>query len=273
MKKALFAIAVATTVFASNAKAQFSVGVGYANEFITSKESSVLPESLEGNAWQKERTNLSGFYVEGSYNWVFASVGPGKFALQPGVRYYCMSNLETNGRVNVKYEMEGTVSHTTRRNKTRISNHFIDIPVNVKYSYDFVPGALKGYVFAGPSFSLGLAANSVETTKVNESVDDKTIKGKSIERVNAYTGKFYYKIFDPQTDETKIEKGKNDEYKSYNMFDLKLAIGIGITVAEKVDIKFGYNIGLLNRSFIKNTADIKYSTHSNVLHFGAAYNF
>ena len=29
---------------------------------------------------------------------------------------------------------------------------------------------------------------------------------------------------------------------AYNMFDLKLAFGLGMTVSEKVDIKFGYNL-------------------------------
>lgn len=57
------------------------------------------------------------------------------------------------------------------------------------------------------------------------------------------------------------------------MFDLKLALGLGVTVSEKVDIKFGYNIGLLNRSYIKNKNDMRYSTHSNILHFGVAYKF
>ena len=56
----------------------------------------------------------------------------------------------------------------------------------------------------------------------------------------------------------------------YNMFDLKLALGLGVTVSEKVDIKAGYNIGLLNRAYPKVD---DYSVHSNVFYFGVAYNF
>lgn len=29
---------------------------------------------------------------------------------------------------------------------------------------------------------------------------------------------------------------------AFNMFDLKLAFGLGMTVSEKVDVKFGYNL-------------------------------
>lgn len=46
-----------------------------------------------------------------------------------------------------------------------------------------------------------------------------------------------------------------------------------MTVSEKVDVKFGYNLGLLNRSFVKNDDTTKYSAHSNVLYFGVTYNF
>ena len=57
------------------------------------------------------------------------------------------------------------------------------------------------------------------------------------------------------------------------MFDLKIALGLGVTISEKVDVKFGYNIGLLNKAYVKKANDIKYSIHSNLLYFGAAYNF
>ena len=273
MKRTLFAMVVAAMAFAVNANAQFSVGVGYANESIISKEAAVLGDDYKGYSWEKNRSHLNGFYIEGAYNWEFASAGPGTFALQPGIRYYCMTDLTYNAKSNIKYETGGQEGHGKANEKSRISDHFIDIPVNVKYAYDFIPGALKGYVFAGPTFSLGIAANSVSTEKANASYDGETIKYKDIERYNAYTGKYYIKSYDTTTEEYDIEEGKDDSYKQYGMFDLKLAVGLGVTVAEKVDIKFGYNIGLLNRAFIKNTDNAKYSVHSNVLHFGVAYNF
>ena len=70
-----------------------------------------------------------------------------------------------------------------------------------------------------------------------------------------------------------MDKGQSGVYKRYKMFDLKLALGLGVTVSEKVDIKVGYNIGLLNRIVHKIDDYAKYSAHSNVLYFGVAYNF
>lgn len=94
----------------------------------------------------------------------------------------------------------------------------------------------------------------------------------SLVKINAYNGKYYNKVYNYSTEEFDLEKKQSDEYKAFNMFDLKLAFGLGMTVSEKVDVKFGYNLGLLNRSFVKNDDTTKYSAHSNVLYFGVIYN-
>ena len=57
------------------------------------------------------------------------------------------------------------------------------------------------------------------------------------------------------------------------MFDIKIALGLGVTIMENIDIKFGYNIGLLNRSFIKEQNSTKYTANTNIMYFGVAYNF
>ena len=161
---------------------------------------------------------------------------------------------------------------TIKKNNAGIIANHIN-PINVKYSYDIVSGALKAYAFAGPVISVGMAASSIKATSYYSQYDGEKVDYKEINKVNAYTGKYVFKDYNSDTDEVESEKGKDDKYKSFNMFDLKLALGLGITISEKIDIKFGYNIGLLNRSFIKNADDTKFATHSNVLYFGAAYNF
>ena len=90
MKKSFWVAVVAAMIFAVNAEAQFSVGVGYANEKVISKTSSKDSDvglGLKATAWDKSRKQLDGFYVEASYNWEFATLGSSAFALQPGVRY------------------------------------------------------------------------------------------------------------------------------------------------------------------------------------------
>lgn len=273
MKNLFFAMVVAAMAFAVNANAQISVGVGYANETVVSKTSHKMPDGIKGYSWDKNKMQLDGFYLEAAYNLDFASVASGTLSLQPGIRYYCLSNLNSKSKMNAKGDDDGKKGILKSSEKNSYSDHFIDIPINVKYSYDIVSGALKAYAFAGPVISLGMAASSVKATSYYSQYDGEKVDYKEINKVNAYTGKYVFKDYNSDTDEVESEKGKDDKYKSFNMFDLKLALGLGITISEKIDIKFGYNIGLLNRSFIKNADDTKFATHSNVLYFGAAYNF
>lgn len=273
MKKLFFAAFVAAIAFAVNANAQISVGVGYANETVVSKEAEKLGEDVKGHSWAKSRMKLDGIYVEFAYNWELASVGPGAISLQPGIRYNWLTNNEAAGSMRYSAEVDDKKQKVNLTTRERSANHFIDVPLHVKYSYEFVPGALKAYAFAGPVFSLGLAARSVSYTKGKTTNGVESVKLYGVEKINAYTGKYYSKSYDLITEDYEIEKLRSDEYKAFNMFDLKLALGLGITVSEKVDVKFGYNIGLLNRSFMKNDEDTKYSAHSNVLYFGVSYNF
>ena len=269
MKKTLFAILVTAMAFAVNATAQISVGVGYANETLISKGNAVLESGQNGYSWTKSNEQLNGFYIEASYDWEFASLGSGDFILQPGVRYYCLTQKVLHSKSDIKDNSDHYKANATNR----ISDHLLDIPVNVKYAYDFIPGTFKAYAFAGPTLSFGLAATNVTRSMVYGSVNDKVTEYTNVERYNGYTGKYYHKTYNSGTKNYEIEKGKKDEYKEYNMFDLKLALGLGVTIVENIDIKFGYNIGLLNRSFIKELDDTKYSAHSNIMYFGVAYNF
>ena len=272
MKKYLFVAVMAAMVFAVNAKAQLSVGVGYANERVTSKTSYDLGDDVKGYAWTKSHMQLDGFYVEADYNWEFAKVGPGTFALQPGVRYTLLTSPVSGTKANfsTKVDVDAKCKYTEH---ARYTNHLLDIPVNVKYSYEFVPGALKAYVFAGPVFSLGLSASEISVAKGKSNIDGESDKYYSSEKYNVYTGKYTVKAYNPETKKYDVETNKDDLYKVYNAFDLKLGLGAGVTLCDKVDVKFGYNIGLLNRSFVKNHDSEKYSAHSNIMYFGVAYNF
>lgn len=273
MKKLLFASVVVAMAFAVNASAQISVGAGYVNETVITKEASILGEGYSGYSWSKDRMQLNGFYLEAMYNWNFAQAGPGDLALQAGLRYNCLTNFNENSKTNITYTEGESITSLKGFSKNRTSDHFIDIPVHLAYAYNVVPGSVRAYAFAGPVLSLGLAAQSTSSSKTNTIYDGDRNLTREIERYNAYTGNYYIKSFDNETNKYNIDRGRDDKYKLYNMFDLKLALGVGVTISEKVDIKLGYNIGLLNRSFIKNTNDTKYSVHSNVFYFGTAYNF
>ena len=274
MKKMFFAAAVAALAFAVNASAQFSVGVGYANEKEINKTVVNLPDGYKGSArLEAPGLKLDGFYVEASYNWEFTNMGASAFALQPGLRY----TMLTSSNSVIKAKVSKDNDKLSYLDKSRYSNHLLEMPINVKYSYEFVPDALKAYVFAGPVLSFGLAANSVEVYKNEYTLNGEPGKEYSRSKMNYYNGKYSSKEYNSETKKYDTNKGTDSDYKLYNAFDIKFGIGAGVTVCEKLDIKFGYNFGLLNRSAVKEVEyqgyEAKSSTHSNIMYFGVAYNF
>lgn len=216
---------------------------------------------------------LDGIYVEVAYNWDLTTVGDGALSLQPGLRYNWVTSNQGTSKARYNGDVSGKKYEVNATTRSRFANHFIDIPVHLRYSYDFVPGTFKAYAFAGSVFSLGLAANSTDCSKGSVVYGGEEKKTYDLEKINVYNGKYYNRYYDTAAKKYEVDKGQSDDYKMYNMFDLKLALGLGVTVSEKVDIKVGYNIGLLNRIVHKIDGYAKYSAHSNVLYFGVAYNF
>jgi hypothetical protein len=214
MKKIYFILSAAMMFFAINANAQFGVGVGY----------NLLNNTTKA-AGESDDDSLNGFFIEGTYDFNFLEAKWGSLGLQPGVRYTFGGETDTEEIAGIK-------------TKASLAEHYLDIPVNVKYSYEFIQSKLKAYAFAGPVFSLGLASTAAASVEDNK------------EKINNY---------------------KDTEY---GRFDLKLGIGAGVTLAEKFNVKLGYNIGMLNRYTGEQLSkDNKLSTHTGVFFVGVGYNF
>lgn len=227
MKKFYFVLVCAAAMFfAVDANAQLGVGVGYnlGSNFT----------SLDDDA-----QNLSGFYLEATYDWNFIDKSWGSLALQPGVRFSYVGEADSEEEFGVKL-------------KASTNETYLDIPVNVKYSYDL--GSVKLSAFAGPVFSMGLTSTKKLVTKA----DGET--GKIV--AHNYTGKVVTKG-DGATGE--LEGGVTD----YGRFDIKVGVGVGATVMDKLNVKVGYNFGTLNR--YTGEADVRYST--NVFYVGLGFMF
>ena len=214
MKKIyLTVLTFAAMFFAVDAYAQLGVGVGYN-----------LLNTTQKLADESDDESLNGFYVEATYDFNFLEAKWGSLGIQPGLRYSFAGETESE-------QMPGL---TTRASLTE---HYLDIPVNVKYSYDIMPSTLKAYAFAGPVFSCGLASSL--KVKANDS------------------------------------SVKTNNYKDteYGRFDIKLGLGAGVTLMEKFDVKLGYNIGLLNRYTGEQIDNFKSKTHTGVFYVGVGFNF
>jgi hypothetical protein len=208
MKKIYFIIAAAAMFLAVDASAQIGVGLGYN-----------LLTTTATMADESEDDSLNGFYLEATYDFNFLNKNWGSLGLQPGVRYTFAGESDSDEVAGVKA-------------KESFTEHYLDVPVNVKYSYEIKQDAFKIYAFAGPVFSLGLASN------LKAGVGDSSVK--------------------------------TDNYKDseYGRFDLKFGLGAGVTLAQKFNVKLGYNIGMLNRY----TGD-NYKMHTGAFYVGVGYNF
>lgn len=246
MKKIL-SIVLMTVIFAGSAYAQITVTAGYGLATHTAKIKS-------GSVTEKEDPlNMSGIYVGASYEFGLLSKSWGDLSINPGLTYSFYGKT-----IEAESEEISGVKITAKEARY---DHNIDVPVNVKYSYNILPGKLKLSGYAGPVFSFGLAATQVSKATAGDDW--------GVERVNLYTGSVKTKSVVAGEKNSEKVKGEGTDY---SMFDLKLGIGVSANLFETVDVYIGYNIGLLDR-YTEPKSDVRAISHTNVLQVGVAYSF
>lgn len=219
-------VCVAAMFFAVDANAQFGVGVGYN-----------LGTTLTN--LDDDSESLNGFYLEATYDWNFIDKSWGVLALQPGVRFSYMGDSESEESMGMKM-------------KASLNETYVDVPVNVKYSYDF--GSVKVSAFAGPAVSLGLTS----TAKIK--MDD----GKIV--THNYSGKVVAKG-------DGVTASGGEGVTDYGRFDIKFGVGAGVTFMDKLNVKLGYNIGMLNRYTGEQVENHKVKYNTNVFYVGLGFLF
>lgn len=186
MKKIYCILAAAVAIlFATEARAQIGIGVGYN-----------LINNVNDVFGVQTTEVFNGFYVEASYDINILEKSWGKLGVQPALRLSHAGVRES--------DTSSGITTITSENVT-----YLDLPVFVKYSYEF--NTLNLSAFAGPILSCGLssvteASAGDVTTKINNYEDD-----------------------------------------GYGRFDLKLGIGISTAFDDQYEVKVGYNFGMLNR--------------------------
>lgn len=214
---------------AVDASAQLGVGIGYN-----------LLNTTQRFGDETDDDSLNGFYAEVTYDFNFLEKNWGSLGLQPAIRYTFGGETESDEVLGVR---------------ASLAEHYLDVPVNVKYGYDVLPSKLKVFAFAGPVFSFGLSSVT------SESGDNLIVKK------NLYTGTVKTKL---NSETTKVKGDGTD----YGRFDIKFGLGAGVTVVEKLNVKLGYNIGMLNRYTGEQASkDYKYKTHTGVFYIGVGFNF
>ena len=213
MKKIYFILVAAVMFIAADAKAQFGVGVGYN---LLNTTTTIADES--------EDDSLNGFYIEATYGFNLLNGNWGTLGIEPGFRYTFAGEAEEEDVFGIK-------------TRASFTEHYLDIPVHVKYGIEIIPSALNIHAFAGPVFSVGLASSLKASTN------------------------------------NTVLKTDNYEDSNYGRFDLKIGVGAGVTIVERFNVKVGYNFGMLNRYTGEQVDGYKYKTHTGVLYVGAGINF
>lgn len=172
---------------------------------------------------------MSGFYV-GLVKDLRLFAG---LSIQPGLYYSYLNTAEKEEIPSFNLSSSYT-------------EHGLNLPIHIKYTFDIVP-AFGVYVFAGPTLSLGLAAN----TKISFTGEALGNTMTFDARYNSYTGKI---------ESENIPEESLDQIDRYlpqtrmNRFDVLMGGGIGLNLVKFVTVKGGFDYGLLNR-FNEDMAD------------------
>lgn len=126
------------------------------------------------------------------------------------------------------------------------SDHYLNVPLRLRYSFNVIPKVLKIQAFAGPVFSVGLSHTQRFDYKV--SIMDKNLDGTL--KYNYYTGKFKSDAFSDE----ELASLNEQMPAAYKRFDVGLGGGVGIELLRLIEVKVGYDWGLMNR-FKGNFAD------------------
>lgn len=218
MKK-LFAIALTAALMLAGGKAsaQVSVGAGYLNQ--------ALRVSYEKN-------DNKSFIENGVYAGVFYDINEGDgLGVEAGLYYSFLT-----GRANILQDYLWGKAY----------EHNLNLPVNINYKVD-LGGGNKGFIYAGPTFTCGLAST------IEANVIIATIK-------------------------------LSDNYKHdyLNRFDIKFGGGLGYEFNDLFRVTVGYSFGILDQvgdglrakyddGTVKKDNAIK--LHRNMLNIGAAFLF
>lgn len=233
-KRFKFVLVVALAVVSVSANAQLGVQFGWANSTERAKSGNV---KLKGDA-------MNGFKIGVNYDFGLPVEG---LSIRPGLNYMYLGD---------KLAEQQITGITVKFNR---NDHYLNIPVDVKYAYAFSDD-FKVFAFAGPKFAIGLASSL--TANYSGSILGQDYNGKAT--ISRYSGKVTVKDGD-------AEIGENifDDSGRYNRFDLQLGLGAGVQY-KSLSLEFGYDWGLLNLA--KNAAgDYRYKR--NQLYLSLGYNF
>lgn len=212
--KRIIVIFAAMVFAAIQMNAQVSIEAGYLNTMYSSK-------AFDSN----EKENMKPFdgFTVGVNDDIRLVAG---LSIQPGL-YYSYGTIRENKEVlglNPKFVT---------------TEHNLSIPVNIKYSFKVLP-ILNIYVYAGPTFFLGVASENA--VNISGKIAGMDVSGEF--RYNNYSGKIHS---DNLSDELQEKINGYMPESNLSRFDVLVGGGIGVDLFKFLTVKGGYDYGLVNR--------------------------
>lgn len=141
-------IAAAMMLIGTNASAQFSASVGYANS----------QTKFRVAGFNVAKPSMNGVYAGFTYNIPLADAGVGTLGVAPGIYFSYLTKPETN-----LYVVKGNIDET-----------YLGVPVDFNLSMPVADG-IKFIVFAGPTFSVGTSSDIKVTAIAKNDISDSVL--------------------------------------------------------------------------------------------------
>lgn len=192
---------------------------------------------------------LNGIRVGASYDLNITK----NFMFQPGLYYSYLTDKRKIG-----YDENPLVYVADLMNE-----HFMNIPLHFKYSFRISDEVTGLYIFAGPTMTIGLSSKSEVGIVEKESGE--------------YLGSAKYDYYSRDIsfkDITGMADKMIQAYLpmgAYRRFDIAMGAGIGVEIFDYLDVKLGYDWGLMNR--MTGDAASDYKTHRNQFYVTAGVRF
>lgn len=194
-------------------RAQFGIHAGYVNSVTNFKSSSSA---------DTDPLSTHGFHLGIEYDFDLI----GGLSVQPGIQYsYVAAGDESTTKFG-SFKQSDNID---------IVEHYLEIPVYLKYTFDFVPELFGMYVFAGPTVGFGLSSSLIIS---RSGVDNTRIS------YNFYNGKIKSENI---TSDLQKFVDKHEDDKILQPFDILVGGGIGFNLVRHLDLRAGYNYGLVDR--------------------------
>ncbi|MGM9786810.1 MAG: outer membrane beta-barrel protein [Candidatus Cryptobacteroides sp.] len=215
MKAFVAGIILMSAAFSAAAQKGLGLSVGYVS-------SASITRDADGD--RSASPLLNGLRVGASYDLNITR----QFMFQPGVYYSYLTDRRQLGVIEIgDYYIADLVNE-----------HFLNMPLHFKYNFEISDAVTGLYVFAGPTLTVGLSATS-DIGVANKNSSDYIGNAE----FNYYTGAF-------SCDMGSISQNQLKDYfesQTFRRFDVVMGVGIGLEILDYLDVKLGYDWGLVNR--------------------------